>query len=204
MTRGIEWIAVVLAAFFFAAPARAGSPTDTRSATLTASETPSATATETESATASETATETDTATCTETPTATTSGTVTLTPTDTSTLSGSPSPTSTGSNTATVTVTHTPLASAYEAIAFPNPASPPYATFYFYVPAPGTVEIRIYNAAAALAASLSSPEPVTGYRTLRWDLDGVAPGMYAYEVRCVSSTGVTSRRYPFRRIAVLP
>lgn len=148
---------------------------------------PTATFTPTRTATRTPTPTRTFTPTRTHSPTFTISPTSTVTPTIT--LTSTPSPTVI----ATATTTPSPFVlSAETVLAYPVPATGDELWFSYSTSGPADATIDIHAVTGERVHSLSDQAPAAGVRRVRWDITGVAPGVYLYRLLL---------RYPDKSIA---
>ncbi|MCD4814248.1 T9SS type A sorting domain-containing protein [bacterium] len=179
-----------------------GTPTcsPTISETATISSTPTITVTTTMTPTITATATITPTATIspvlsstptgTATPTISQTNTITMTPTNIVVSTLSPTSTFTPGNTAVPTNTKN---QEQAVIAYPNPATA-IVTFRFQAAVSSRVEIRIFNAAGEIAAKLTGTlSPARNQ--LEWDTNGLAMGVYIYQVYQDGKAGESGKIY---------
>lgn len=146
--------------------------------------------------TASPTATPTFTFTPTWTPTVTVTPTYTITPTISATY--------TITRTVTKTRTITPVAVLpSDAVAYPNPATGSKVVFMYTPPYDmATIQIRIFNLAGMRVAVLDDGQkPLMDNQTTTWNIAGVAPGIYLYQVVFTAPGGRTTES-KFKKLVV--
>jgi hypothetical protein len=196
-------------------------PTGTQTGTRTWTPTPTPTATRTATPTQTLTSTATPTFTPTSTPTVTLSATPsrtrtgTRTITVTSTISPTPSHTPTPTITPTITLTRTvtpvftqtptltPLVVAPDqVVTYPSPAKGAAMWFYFQGRSGEEARVEVFNVAGERVTDWTAPvDAVQGHARLRWDLNGVAPGIYLYRLK-VSGAG-SERDYGLRKVVIV-
>ena len=72
---------------------------------------------------------------------------------------------------------------------FPNPASGGRPlTLTFGLPEPGPADVRVYDVQGRELATLSNRDHPAGWHSVRWDLQGVASGVYVVRLRTDSGT----------------
>lgn len=137
------------------------------------------------------------TATKTATPTITPTRTVTRTPTITPTRTISPTITMT--STISPTISPTPTITPYavpggEAVAFPNPAAGDSVTFMYSLGEPADIDVDVYNVLGRKVAHLEDKNQAGLInRRTTWDISGVAPGVYLYQVTIKTLSGQMTR-----------
>lgn len=137
------------------------------------------------------------TATKTITPTITPTRTVTRTPTITPTRTISP--TITVTSTISPTITPTPTITPYavpggETVVFPNPAAGNSVTFMYSLGEPADVSVDVYNVLGLKVAHLEDRNQAGLInRRTTWDISGVAPGVYLYQVTIKTLSGQMTR-----------
>lgn len=197
-------------------------PTSTQSATYT--DTPTITRTSTQSATYTDTPTITPTSTrsVTYTPTntftATYTFTLTTTPTPTitktSTISPTCSVTPTITPTATRTTTFTPSPSVTpnlfsfssnqdQVLAYPQPGRGSTQWFYIHTDGPASVRINILDMLGQACAELHGTFMESGYQRLTWDISGVAPGIYLYQMTVLPDDHSQPRKSGWRKLVIV-
>lgn len=101
-----------------------------------------------------------------------------------------PTRTPTPTVTPTPTITPTPLPGIEPAldnpaipVVYPNPASGPAVTFAFYSAGDARAEVRIFNTALKHVATLRTQALAGRINQVAWELAGIAPGIYLYEIQ---------------------
>lgn len=137
------------------------------------------------------------TATASPTPTITPTRTVTRTPTITPTFTITP--TITVTSTISPTISPTPTITPYavpggEAVAFPNPAAGDSVTFMYSLGEPADIDVDVYNVLGRKVAHLEDKNQAGLInRRTTWDISGVAPGVYLYQVTIKTLSGQMTR-----------
>lgn len=127
------------------------------------------------------------------TPTRTITRTFTITPTRTIT------PTVTMTSTISPTISPTPTITPYavpggEAVAFPNPAAGDSVTFMYSLGEPADIDVDVYNVLGRKVAHLEDKNQAGLInRRTTWDISGVAPGVYLYQVTIKTLSGQMTR-----------
>ncbi len=197
-------------------------PTSTQSATYT--DTPTITLTSTQSATFTPTPTitltSTQSATCTATrtitPTSTYTLTVTATPSVTKTFTISPTrtttPTITPTATRTMTFTPSPSSTPYlfgfssnqsQVLAYPQPGRGSKQWFYIHTDGPASVRINIMDVLGQACTELHASFTQGGYQRLAWNINGVAPGIYLYEMTILPADHGPPRKSGWRKLVIV-
>lgn len=137
------------------------------------------------------TATKTTTPTITPTPTVTPTRTITKTFTITPTITPTYTITPTISPTSTITPYAVP---GGEAMAFPNPAAGDSVTFMYSLGEPADIDVDVYNVLGRKVAHLEDKNQAGLInRRTTWDIRGVAPGVYLYQVTVKTLSGQVTK-----------
>lgn len=72
---------------------------------------------------------------------------------------------------------------------FPNPAREGFAHISFFLEDASSAEIEIFSPSGELIATLDSPNLGSGWREVLWGVDGVANGVYFYNIKAGGRTG---------------
>ena len=84
---------------------------------------------------------------------------------------------------------------------YPNPARGRETIFRYYVREPAHVSIWIYDLSGDFVQELSAEETMQGYGEIRWDLSGIASGVYIYRFR--ASYPHTEIRLPVKKVLIV-
>jgi len=86
-------------------------------------------------------------------------------------------------------------------VTYPSPAFGDSVWFLYYTPGPARLRWEIFNASGEKVAAWETEQTGAGYHRTRWDIGGVAPGVYLYTLRVESSRGV--KIHPVRKLVVV-
>lgn len=128
-------------------------------------------------------------------PTATISATYTVTRTITPTSTRSPTPTATP----TLTPWAVPLG---QVIVYPNPVAGNIVNFTYTLAAPGRAFIDIHNLAGLRIAHLEDQQTMGSNRTTRWNIAGLAPGVYFCRISIQGTNGDKMQLQPKKFVVV--
>ncbi len=95
-----------------------------------------------------------------------------------------------------------PLIGKGEAISYPNPARGNLITFLFWLEEDATALIRVYNQTGELVWDWEGPAFGRQYNRHRWQVGGVAPGVYLFKVTARKADG-TVERFPTGKLTVI-
>ena len=103
----------------------------------------------------------------------------------------STTPTSTITSTSTQTPIVTMIATAGKGLVifYPNPAKGREAYFNFNLDGAGRVFTSIYNVIGERIATFNQSYPSGGSKVYRWNIEGIAPGIYYYHVKVTGDAG---------------
>jgi hypothetical protein len=86
---------------------------------------------------------------------------------------------------------------------YPNPARGSSVTFAYEVSKPSEVTIEVYNCIGEKITSISDYQVNTGFQETKWDISGVATGVYIYLIKLRQTEDGSIVKLPVKKMSVI-